>query len=165
MQLLDFPDLDQANRIATSHIELIDKVIDDILDKGIYSPPEPFMNLNLGLERVQMAYNLAKIQEAPDKSLRYLRQWMTQAAELMGLLDQPEPPMAMGPGMPPEGLPPLGPEGAMPPDIGLGGPPEAGLPGGESLPVGLPPGLPPGPPPMGPPAGPPMGPPMGPPAI
>ncbi|MBO68108.1 MAG: hypothetical protein CL398_07320 [Acidiferrobacteraceae bacterium] len=156
MQLLDFPDLEQANKMANSHIDLLDKIIDDIIDEGKYASPEPFMNLALGLKRFQMAYNLAKREGAPEDRLALLRQWINQAAEMMGIINQPPPGMEQA--ALPSGLPPLGPEG-MPPEGMV--PPAATPPGGELPPTGLPPGitpeLPPGLPPGAPP-GPPMGP-------
>jgi hypothetical protein len=153
-QLLEFPDLDRSNKLKNAHIELIDKIIDDMIDKGNYTPPEPYFNLGLGLERVQQAYNLGKLEGVPESRLELLRRWITQAVSTMDLA-KPEAPMMM----PPEAMPPMGapPPGAMPP-----GPP--GMPPGP--PMGGPPGAPPGlPPPAGAPAlplgGPPGAAPMG----
>jgi hypothetical protein len=148
-QLLEFPDLDRANKLKNSHIELLDKQIESIIDKNKYEPPEQYLNLELGIQRFQQAYNLAKLEGVPEERLEKLRRWIAKAAVLLEPTPQPQPAgMGMPPGaMPPEaagGLPPMGPPmgppGAMPP-----GPPMAAPPG---APAGLPP-MPPGPPAIG----------------
>ena len=153
-QLLEFPDLDRANKLKNSHIDLLDKLIDSIIDKNRYEPPEPYMNLELGVQRFQQAYNLAKLEGVPEARLELLRRWIAKAA---ALLKPPAPPQPAGMEM---GMP--GPEG-MPPGLPPGLPPEVA--GG--LPPGPPGAMPPGPlmaaPPGAPAALPPM--PLGPPAI
>tara|TARA_Y100000296_G_scaffold86327_1_gene125711 strand:- start:1843 stop:3777 length:1935 start_codon:yes stop_codon:yes gene_type:complete len=160
-QLLEFPDLDRSNKLKNAHVELIDKIIDDMIDKGNYTPPEPYFNLGLGVERVQQAYNLGKLEGVPEDRLELLRRWITQAVSTMDLAQPKPPPMMPSPeGMPPMGAPPPGamPPGppGMPPGPPMGGPPGAppGLPppaGPPALPLGGPPGAAPmgGPPPMG----------------
>jgi hypothetical protein len=153
-RLLDFPDLEQANKMKTSHIDLVDKMIDDILDKGRYEPPEPYMDLQLALERAQMAYNLAKIEEVPAKRLDLLRRWLNHIA---GLIEQSQPQSpALPPGVPgmpevPAGMPPqllpLPPEGGGPlPALGGPGLPPGIGPDAGPLPAGGPESLPSGPP-------------------
>jgi len=142
-QLLEFPDLDRANKLKNAHIELLDKQIESIIEKNKYEPPEQYLNLELGIQRFQQAYNLAKLEGVPEERLEKLRRWITKAAVLLEPTPQPQP---AGMGMPPEmagGLPPgppMGPPGAMPP-----GPPMAAPPG---APAGLPP-MPVGPPAIG----------------
>jgi hypothetical protein len=132
-QLLEFPDLDRSNKLKNANIELIDKIIDDMIDENKYTPPEPYLNLELGIERVQQSYNLGKIEGVPEERLELLRRWIAQAVSLTDNAQKPQQPQ---PGM-------------MPPDMGAA----MGMPPG--MPPGLPPGLPPGPP-MGMPPGPPM---------
>lgn len=148
-RLLDLPDLEQANKLKTSHVDLIDKMIDDIIDKGRYEPPEPYMDLELSLERAQMSYNLAKIEEVPAKRLDLLRRWLNHVA---GLIEQaqpqqaPMPPPSFGAGEPQEMLPGLtggGPlaapaEGPLPPE-GMGSTSDSPLGGPQLPPAQLPP--------------------------
>ena len=147
-QLLEFPDLDRANKLKNANIELIDKIIDDMIDKGNYTAPEPYLNLELAIERVQQSYNLGKLEGVPERRLELLRRWIAQAVSLS---DQAKPPPqpAMGPMGPMGMMPPMGP-GAMPPGAPPGLPPGPMPPPGGAMP---PPGLPPGPPELGPPAG------------
>jgi hypothetical protein len=129
-RLLEFPDIEQNSKLRNSPEELIDKIIDDIIDKNKYTRPEPFFNLELGIERFQLAYQLAIIEGVPEERLEQLRRWMKQAMEMLEL-SQPEPAPMPGMGLPP-GLPPE--MGGVPGEMPMGAPP------------GLPPGLPPGPP-------------------
>jgi len=150
-QLLEFPDLDRSNKLKNAHIELIDKIIEDMIDKGNYTPPEPYFNLGLGVERVQQAYNLGKLEGVPEDRLELLRRWINQAVSTMDLAKPklPMPPPGVGPGGPPMGPP------------GMGAPP--GAPGPGAPPMGMPMGGPPALPIGGPPGAAPMGgiPPMG----
>jgi len=131
-QLLDFPDLDRANRLKNAHVELIDQMIDSMIDKNKYTPPEPYSLSDAAIERVQQSYNLGKLEGVPEKRLELLRRWIAQAVSLLEKAQTPQPPAGppMPPGMPPEAM------------MGMGMQPG---------PPGMPPGLPPGPIPPGPP--------------
>ena len=145
-QLLEFPDLDRSNKLKNANIELIDKIIDDMVDNNKYTPPETYLNLELGIERVQQSYNLGKIEGVPEARLELLRRWIAQAVSLTDQAQKPQQPgmmpleagapMGMPPGMPPgmPGMPPPGPPMGMPP-----GPPMPGPPGALPPPGGLPP--------------------------
>ena len=159
--LLDFPDLEKANNLKTAYIEIIDKIVEEIVENGKYVPPEIYMNLEFGIARVQQAYTLAVLDDVAHPRLELMRRWMSQANELLVQRKAPAPAPVPGAamGLPPElvgtvppGMPPRAPVG-MPP-----GPPPGLPPGGIPMPPGgLPPGLGAGPPP-GPPR-PPPGPP------
>tara|TARA_R110002012_G_scaffold202391_1_gene371435 strand:- start:17602 stop:19551 length:1950 start_codon:yes stop_codon:yes gene_type:complete len=149
-QLLDFPDLEKANRMKTAFIDIIDKIIENILEKSKYTPPESYMNLEFGIARMQQAYNMSMLDDTPNNKLELIRRWISQANGLLSQQKVPAPGQAAGaPGpMAPGGMPL--PPGLAPPPMGAMAPP---------------PGLPPGMPPMGPPLGPGMAPPQGTPAI
>ena len=140
-QLLDFPDLQKSNNLKVAHIEVLDLVIEKIIEKGKYTPPEPYMNLELGIQRVQQAYNMAIMDEVTEPRKELLRRWITQANGLIeekmlqakeaaapagpppgampGAPPAPPPPGMMPPGAPPQGMgPPGGPgAGAIPPEL------------------------------------------------
>jgi hypothetical protein len=126
--LLDFPDLEQANKLKNAHIEVLDMAIEEIIEKGNYISPEPYMNLKYGIIRFQQAYNLAMLNKVPEERMEMLRRWISQAESLISISQPPAqmPGMApMGPpGIPalPQGPAPGGAPGAPPP-----GPPQ-GLP-------------------------------------
>ena len=151
-QLLDFPDIERANRIKNAHIDVIDMAVEKMVEEGEYIGPEPYMNLELGIKRVQAAYNLAILEDVPEERRELLRRWISQADSLLGATKPPpmgappmpgaQPGMGMPPGMPPGPPPGLPPGLAMPPAPGGGLPlPPAGPPGAGGPPPGLPPGI------------------------
>lgn len=148
-QLLDFPDLERANKMKTAFIDIIDKIIENILEKSKYIAPESYMNLEFGIARMQQAYNMSMLDDTPNSKLELMRRWISQANGLLAQKNVPAPGQAAGgPGpMAPGGMPL--PPGLAPPPMGAMAPP---------------PGMP-GMPPMGPPPGPAVAPPQGPPAI
>ena len=150
-QLLDFPDLEKSNKLKTAHIDVIDMMIDNILEKQEWTPPEPFMDLEFGIQRFQQAYNLAIIENVPESRLEMLRRWMEKAITIIehGMAPQGPPPGGPMPGAPAPGGPilPGGPISGGPPvgpqmiegGMGLGAVPQ--LPQGELMPAGIPTGL------------------------
>lgn len=101
-RLLDYPDIEQDDKLATAAEERILQILDDIIDTGKYVPPDPFMNLLLAEEKVIQYYNLysqAKLEEAKAAKLRdFFSQIQTLKMAAM------PPPV---PGMMPAGAPPL----------------------------------------------------------
>jgi hypothetical protein len=120
MDLLDFPDLEAVTSLSNAGVRELNQVIENMIDDGEYSPPEPFQNLQLGIQKMQKAYIKARMDKVPEDKLELMRTWMMQAE---GLLNPPAPPE---PPMPPEGMPPGPPMGAPMP----AGPPEGMPPGG-----------------------------------
>jgi hypothetical protein len=85
LKLLDFPDLESTLNLSNAALEDIERMIEQMIDKGEYFPPEPFQNLALGIQKVQQAYLYYKGQSAPEERLELLRQWMEDAK---GLIDK-----------------------------------------------------------------------------
>jgi len=81
--LLDYPDLESYHQLELAFIDDIDLLIENMLDKGIYSPPEPFSNLTFAVKRIQSAYIRAKIDGAPDSRLDLLRRYIESAVILL----------------------------------------------------------------------------------
>lgn len=72
-RLLDYPDLEQVEKLANSGEERILQILDEIVDKGKYTPPDPFMDLQLAIKLVTQYYNLyipAKLEESKAQLLR-----------------------------------------------------------------------------------------------
>lgn len=95
--LLDFPDIEQYNKLATAPLDEAEMLVEEILEKGKYHPPEPFSNLQLHLQFFQRAYIEAKINGAPEDRLDLMRRYMQ---ECFKLLQPPAPPVAAMPGEP-----------------------------------------------------------------
>jgi hypothetical protein len=72
-RLLDYPDLEQVEKLANSSEERIYQYLDDIVEDGIYQGPDPFMDLQLANDTVVQYYNLyvsAKLEEEKAEMLR-----------------------------------------------------------------------------------------------
>lgn len=72
MQLLDFPDLDNATALATSPLEYIDMCIDRMLEDGVVMHPEPWINFQMAQQRVSHALLRAQIDEVPEERWQIL---------------------------------------------------------------------------------------------
>ena len=125
--LLDYPDLEAVNQLATAFIDDVDLLIEEMIEKGRYHPPETFSNLEFAIQRVQSAYLRAKIDKVPEERLELLRRYMDDAIRVIQTqqmaqqaTQQAMAPMegapAPGGGAPAPGAPPM--EGA-PPEAGL----------------------------------------------
>lgn len=119
--LLDFPDLEATRSLTTANVDMINLYIENMLDKGQYEAPEPFLNLELAKSMVQMSLVRAKFDGEKEEKLQLLQNFLEDIDDLMNP-KQVEP--IIDPGLlPPE--PPLTPD-MLPPDLG-GLPPEAAM--------------------------------------
>jgi hypothetical protein len=92
--------------------QYIEKIIDDIVIKGKYTPPNEYMDLEYGQKQMQLAYNECASLDEDESILEDLIRWVEQAIELQQIkTDQEQAAMAMQgmPGMPP-GMPGMPPE-------------------------------------------------------
>ena len=86
-RLLDFPDLEQIEKLANASEERIYQILDKIIEDGEYTPPDPFMDLQLASELVVQYYNLYSSARLEEEKCQMLRdffsqvQSMTQAAQ------------------------------------------------------------------------------------
>lgn len=72
-RLLDYPDLEQVEKLANASEERIFQTLDEIVETGKYTPPDPFMNLELAETLVVQYINLyvsAKLEESKAEKLR-----------------------------------------------------------------------------------------------
>lgn len=72
-RLLDYPDIQQVDKLATAPEERILQILDEIVDTGKYTPPDPFMDIALAEKLVNQYYNLytqAKLEESKAQKLR-----------------------------------------------------------------------------------------------
>ncbi len=120
-KLLAHPDLEQADRYATSTLDDIEWLIGK-LSNGEYYAPEAFQDLALGLELVTAAYLDARRLGAPESILQLFRDWVGAADKEMKKGSQAQAAMAaaQAPPMDPmmAGMDPamgMAPPGAMPP--------------------------------------------------
>jgi hypothetical protein len=83
MKLLDFPDLQQFYNFNNAGVEDIDRAIESMIDEGLYTTPEPYQDLQYGIQKMQQAYLLYKSQSAPDSRLELFRRWIEDANTLL----------------------------------------------------------------------------------
>jgi hypothetical protein len=72
-RLLDYPDLEQVEKLANAAEERIFQTLDDIIETGKYTPPDPFTDLVLATTLTTQYINLyssAKLEESKAEKLR-----------------------------------------------------------------------------------------------
>ncbi len=72
-RLLDYPDLEQIEKLANASEERIFQILDDIIESGKYTQPDPFMDLELATKLTTQYINLyasAKLEESKASMLR-----------------------------------------------------------------------------------------------
>lgn len=119
-RLLDYPDLEQVEKLANAAEERIFSILDDIVETGKYLPPDPFINLELAETLTVQYINLYGPAKLEESKLQKLRDFFNQIQAIKLAATPPAPqPMAPTPQAAPEPLPtspliPNGP-GAVPP--------------------------------------------------
>ncbi len=105
-RLLDYPDLDQVEKLANASEERIYKFLDMIVEDGIYNAPDPFMDLATANELVVQYYNLYSACKLEENKCQMLRTFFQAVQDLKTEA------MAPPPGMPQPGAAPGAPQGA-----------------------------------------------------
>lgn len=82
-RLLDFPDLKAVTSFENASVEDIDMQIEKMLETGEYQTPEPYQDLQYGIQRMQSAYLKYRSQNAPDEVLELFRNWISDANNLI----------------------------------------------------------------------------------
>lgn len=77
-RLLDYPDLEQEEILANAGEERILKILDQIVNDGKYTPPDPFMDLGLATQLVTQYYNLYSESKLTDERAEMLRSFFVQ---------------------------------------------------------------------------------------
>lgn len=117
-RLLDYPDLDQVERLANASEERILQTLDAIVEDGKYAPPDPFMDLLLAEELTTQYYNLYVSAKLEEDRAEMLRTFFQQIQDLKTQAATPAP-MAPGAAVPqaqaaPLPVSPLVPNAVMP---------------------------------------------------
>jgi hypothetical protein len=103
---LDIPDFDAEARIQNASLDFIERVMEEILDDGKYTEPEPTMDLRLALKVCQKSINLAQAMSVPEDRVNLLYQFLRGVTDLIAEEQEATQMQAsgMGPGLP--GQPP-----------------------------------------------------------
>lgn len=94
-RLLDYPDLEQMETLANASEERIFQILDEIVENGKYTPPDPFMDLELAKELVVQYYNLYAAAKLEEEKCELFRTFHTQVMALITAAMPPTPPMDM----------------------------------------------------------------------
>lgn len=97
-RLLDYPDLDQVEKLANAGEERILSILDDIIDTGKYTPPDPFMDLALAETLTTQYINLYSQAKLEESKTQKLRDFFSQ---IQAIKQAAQPP----PEAPPQGAP------------------------------------------------------------
>lgn len=95
-RLLQFPDLEQVNRLEIAAEERILKQLDDIVEEGRFEPPDPFTDLQLAMKLVTQYYNLYTAMKLTEAKAQMLRTYKDNVLMLQQAAIPPAPPMAAG---------------------------------------------------------------------
>lgn len=90
-RLMDDPDLQQVETLANAPRERIYQYLDEIVEDGKYTPPDPFMNLQAAKETVVLYYNLYVSAKLEENKAQMLRDFYTQVLDLMQAAQPPAP--------------------------------------------------------------------------
>lgn len=82
-RLLDFPDLEQVEKLANASEERILQVLDEIIDTGEYAPPDAFMDIQLAKKLVVQYYNLYGAAKLEEEKMQLLRDFSSQCDTLV----------------------------------------------------------------------------------
>lgn len=94
-RLLDYPDLAQNERLANAGEERILQILDAIVEEGKYTPPDPFMDLDLAKTLSVQYYNLYVACKLEEEKAEMLRSFNSQVIAMITESQQP-PPMPAG---------------------------------------------------------------------
>ena len=97
-RLLDYPDLEQIEKLANAAEERIFQILDEIIDTGKYTPPDPFMNLDLATQLTTQYINLYGQAKLEESKAQKLRDFFTQVQTLKQAAMPPPMPQAGAPG-------------------------------------------------------------------
>lgn len=90
-RLLDFPDISQIEQLANAAEERIFQQLDDIIEKGEYSPPDPFTDLALAQEYAVDYINLYSQAKLEEEKMQLLRDYFTAVQTLKQAAMPPTP--------------------------------------------------------------------------
>jgi hypothetical protein len=106
-RLIEYPDLSQNDKLQNAAEERILKILDDIVEEGKYTPPDPFTNLQLASKLCTEYYNLYSTTNLEESKLQMLRDYFSQINLLVQAATPPPPPVAPMAGPEPRPISPM----------------------------------------------------------
>lgn len=90
-RLLDFPDLEQVEKLANASEERILQILDKICEDGEFTPPDSFMDLQLADKLAVQYYNLYVAAKLEDDKREMLEAFVDQVRLMLQEAQQPAP--------------------------------------------------------------------------
>jgi len=93
LSLLDFPDVMEMTEMKNAFIDDIRHTAYLIIEKDEYMQPEPYQNLQFGIQYMTAKYLQMKVRGLPQEKLDLLQRWVNDALSLQQELAPPAPVM------------------------------------------------------------------------
>lgn len=119
-RLLDYPDIDQMEKLANASEERIFQILDQIVEDGKYTPPDPFMDIQLANDLCTQYYNLYSASKLEESRCQMLRDFFSQVQTLKQAAMPPAAPPG-APGAAPNAAPQTLPQSPLIPNGNPGG--------------------------------------------
>jgi len=95
-RLLDYPDLDQVEKLANAAEERVFQILDDIIESGKYTPPDPFMDLTFAEKTVVQYINLYSQAKLEESKADKLHMFFSQIQDIKQAAQPPPMPQPQG---------------------------------------------------------------------
>jgi hypothetical protein len=93
-ELLDFPDLDKYTGLAVAPTRIVQRLIEQMLESGVYIPPEPYLPVDKMQRMAQLYYCDAQVRGMEEDKLNLLRQFIDACGLMVAQMTQPPVPTA-----------------------------------------------------------------------
>lgn len=122
-RLLDYPDIEQVDRLDNASEERILKALDEIVETGHYTAPDPFMNLQLAESLAVKYFNLYAAAKLSEDKKAKLKNFFDAVQGLKAAAQPPSPPMPApgAPGAQPMAQPMPAPQSDLIPNVPVAG--------------------------------------------
>lgn len=88
LSLLEFPDVTELTDNKNAYIDDIRYTAYQIVNDSIYNPPEPYQNLQFGIQYMNSMYLKMKTRQLPQEKLDLLQKWINDALSLQEQMSQ-----------------------------------------------------------------------------
>jgi len=117
-RLLDYPDLQQEEELVNAPEERVLKILDEIVEDGKYTPPDPQMPLPKAKQLVIQYYNKFIMEDLEEDKAQMLLNFSVQLDALQQAATPPAPPQGAPPPQSGKGVPMPPPQSPMIPNVG-----------------------------------------------
>lgn len=114
-RLLDYPDLEAEENLANATTDYLHKILDEIVEKGKFTPPSPYDDLQKAQQLSLEYYAQGKLNKLDPERLSLLESFMSQIAQLTAPPPMPQMPQ---PGAAPMAQPSPQPVSNLIPNVG-----------------------------------------------